>query len=111
MGTDLISKPQPAATVMLLRDGDDGMEVFMIVRHHESDVHAGALVFPGGRIDPEDDDLAVDPSVFPVQNGVDAAMAALLVGAIRETFEECGVLLARARGQDALVTAAHLHDI
>jgi 8-oxo-dGTP pyrophosphatase MutT (NUDIX family) len=111
MGSDLIPKPQPAATVMLLRDGNDGMEVFMIVRHHKSDVHAGALVFPGGRVDPEDYDLAVDASVFPAQNGVDAAMAALRVAAVRETFEECGVLLARARGEEALVSAARLRDI
>jgi 8-oxo-dGTP pyrophosphatase MutT (NUDIX family) len=96
---------------MLLREGDDGMEVFMIVRHHESDVHAGALVFPGGRVDPEDHDLAVDATVFPAQTGVDATMATLLVAAVRETFEECGVLLARARGEEALVSAARLREI
>jgi len=111
MGSDVISKQLAAATVMLLRDGDDGMEVFMIVRHHKSDVHAGALVFPGGRVDPEDHDLAIDAAVFPVQDGVDAAMAALRVAAVRETFEECGVLLARARGEEALVSAARLRDI
>jgi len=111
MASDLIAKPQPAATVMLLRDGDDGMEVFMIVRHHKSDVHAGALVFPGGRVDPEDYELAVDAAVFPPQDGVDAAMAALRVAAVRETFEECGVLLARARGEEALVSAARLRDV
>ena len=96
---------------MLLRDGDDGMEVFMIVRHQKSDVHAGALVFPGGRVDPEDYDLAADAAVYPAQDGVDAAMATLRVAAVRETFEECGVLLARARGDDALVSAARLKDI
>ena len=111
MGNDLIAKPHPAATVMLLRDGDDGMEVFMIVRHHESDVHAGALVFPGGRVDPEDYDLAVDAAVFPAQDDVDATMAVLRVAAVRETFEECGVLLARARGENALVSAARLREI
>ena len=111
MGSDLIAKPVPAATVMLLRDGDDGMEVFMIVRHEKSDVHAGALVFPGGRVDPEDYELAVDAAVFPAQDGVDPAMATLRVAAVRETFEECGVLLARARGDDALVSAARLQDI
>jgi 8-oxo-dGTP pyrophosphatase MutT (NUDIX family) len=87
------------------------MEVFMIVRHHNSDVHAGALVFPGGRVDPEDYDLAADAAMFPPQDGVDAAMAVLQVAAVRETFEECGVLLARARGEEALVSAARLHDI
>ena len=111
MGSDSIAKPVPAATVMLLRDGDDGMEVFMIVRHEKSDVHAGALVFPGGRVDPEDYELAVDAAVFPAQDGVDSAMATLRVAAVRETFEECGVLLARARGDDALVSAARLQDI
>ena len=111
MATHMIVTPHPAATVMLLRDGDDGMEVFMIVRHQESDVHAGALVFPGGRVDPEDADLAQDSAVFPPQAGVDSTKATLLVAAIRETFEECGVLLARARGEDALVSAARLQDI
>ncbi|MGZ5090482.1 MAG: NUDIX hydrolase [Burkholderiales bacterium] len=111
MGSDLIAKLLPAATVMLLRDGDDGMEVFMIVRHHKSDVHAGALVFPGGRVDAEDYELAVDAAVFPAQDGVDAAMATLRVAAVRETFEECGVLLARARGEEALVSADRLRDI
>jgi 8-oxo-dGTP pyrophosphatase MutT (NUDIX family) len=107
----VVVTPQPAATVMLLRDGDDGMEVFMIVRHEKSDVHAGALVFPGGRVDPEDSELAVDPRVCPAQDGVDAAMATFRVAAVRETFEECGVLLARARGEDALVSADRLRDI
>jgi 8-oxo-dGTP pyrophosphatase MutT (NUDIX family) len=107
----VIATPVPAATVMLLRDGSDGMEVFMIVRHEKSDVHAGALVFPGGRVDPEDYDLANDAAVFPPQPGVDATMAALRVGAIRETFEECGVLLARARGEEAIVSADRLRDI
>ena len=80
MGRDSIAKPQPAATVMLLRDGDDGMEVFMIVRHQKSDVHAGALVFPGGRVDPEDYDLAVDASVFPRIPGLFIASAVYMVG-------------------------------
>ena len=111
MGGDLIPKPQPAATVMLLRDGSNGMEVFMIVRHQKSDVHAGALVFPGGRVDAEDYDLANDVAVFPPHDGADATMAVLRVAAVRETFEECGVLLARARGEEALVSAARLRDI
>jgi 8-oxo-dGTP pyrophosphatase MutT (NUDIX family) len=103
--------PRPAATVMLLRDGAHGMEVFMIVRHQNSDVHAGALVFPGGRVDEEDYDLAVDAAVFPPLPGVDARTAVLRVAAVRETFEECGVLLARPRGEQALVSAARLREI
>jgi 8-oxo-dGTP pyrophosphatase MutT (NUDIX family) len=106
-----VVKPHPAATVMLLRDGRHGMEVFMIVRHEKSDVHAGALVFPGGRVDPEDYELAVDPAVCPPQDGMDLFMGALRVAAVRETFEECGVLLARARGEEALVSADRLQEI
>jgi 8-oxo-dGTP pyrophosphatase MutT (NUDIX family) len=111
MEKKVIATPQPAATVMLVRDGADGLEVFMIVRHEKSDVHAGALVFPGGRVDPEDYDLARDATVFPSREGLDDYSAALRVGAVRETFEECGVLLARARGESALVDCARLHDI
>jgi 8-oxo-dGTP pyrophosphatase MutT (NUDIX family) len=111
MGNDPIATPQPAATVMLVRDGAQGMEVFMVVRHQNSDVHAGALVFPGGRVDPEDYDLARDAAFFPLPDGMDAATAALRVAAVRETFEECGVLLARARGEQGLIGAARLRDI
>ena len=111
MATTPIATPVPAATVMLLREGDDGMEVFMIVRHQKSDVHAGALVFPGGRVDPEDYELAKDPTVFRPQAGEDEYKAVLRVAAVRETFEECGVLLARPRGEDTFVSAARLREI
>jgi 8-oxo-dGTP pyrophosphatase MutT (NUDIX family) len=111
MAKETIAQPRLAATVMLLRDGSDGMEVFMIVRHQDSNFAGGALVFPGGRVDPEDHELAATAAVFPPQDGVDAAAAALRVAAIRETFEECGVLLARARGEQALVSAARLREI
>jgi 8-oxo-dGTP pyrophosphatase MutT (NUDIX family) len=111
METRPIVTPVPAATVMLVRDGADGMEVFMVVRHEKSDVHAGALVFPGGRVDPEDHELARDARVFPPLPGIDGAMAALRVAAIRETFEECGVLLARAQGESTLVGATRLGEI
>jgi len=83
----------PAATVLLLRDGPSGLEVFMVVRHGAIAFAGGALVFPGGRVDAEDHDLAVPPAT------------ALHVAAIRETFEECGVLLARPSGAATLVDA------
>lgn len=111
MGEKTIVQPLLAATVMLLRDGGAGMEVFMIVRHQASNFAAGALVFPGGRVDPGDHELAADAAVFPPQAGLDAAAAALRVAAIRETFEECGVMLARARGESALVSAERLRGI
>ncbi len=111
MNNDPIAQPRLAATVMLLRDGDEGMEVFMIVRHHGNDFAPGALVFPGGRLDAGDYDIAVNAAVFPPGFAADAAAAALRVAALRETFEECGVLLARARGEAGLVDAAHLREI
>ncbi|MBJ7252158.1 MAG: hypothetical protein JHC89_12360, partial [Acetobacteraceae bacterium] len=45
---------RPASSVMLLRDGPGGMEVFMVVRHRQIDFASGALVFPGGRVEAAD---------------------------------------------------------
>jgi 8-oxo-dGTP pyrophosphatase MutT (NUDIX family) len=68
-----------AATVMLVRDGDDGVEVFLMRRHLRSVFTAGAHVFPGGAVDEADHVDGADPFV---------------VAAIRESFEEAGALLA-----------------
>lgn len=100
-----------AATVLLLRDGGEGMEVFMVVRHHQIDFASGALVFPGGRIDPDDHEIALNPALFPLLPDLSPAAAALRVGALRETFEECGILWARARGETSLVSAIRLQSI
>ena len=51
--------PRHAATVMLLRDGADGPEVFMVRRHGLSDVLGGAYVFPGGKLDDADADAGL----------------------------------------------------
>jgi 8-oxo-dGTP pyrophosphatase MutT (NUDIX family) len=103
---------RPAATILLLRDGahaDGGkLEVFMVVRHHAIDFASGALVFPGGRVDGNDHALAADIALCPNPHGVDAAEMAFRVAAIRETFEECGVLLARPIPGHALIGAQQL---
>ncbi|MCB4824429.1 NUDIX hydrolase [Roseicella aerolata] len=91
---------RPAATVLLVRDGEAGIEVFMVVRHREIEFAGGALVFPGGRV--EEDDKAL--------GGADP-MDGFRIAGIRETFEECGVLLARPRGSEALVDATRLLGI
>ena len=90
--------PRLAATVLLLRDSAAGMEVFMVARSHAIDFASGALVFPGGRVDPADHEAAADPAICPPLEGVDGAGMAVRVAAIRETFEECGILLARPAG-------------
>jgi 8-oxo-dGTP pyrophosphatase MutT (NUDIX family) len=73
----------------------------MVVRHHEIDFASGALVFPGGRMEAADEELA--RTVAP-----DDPLASFKVAAIREAFEECGVLLARAQAHDAFVPPARV---
>ena len=87
--------PRPAATVVILRDGREGLEVFMVVRHHEIDFASGALVFPGGKVDPDDADPAWDVLAPSAASAPDRAF---LVAAARETFEEAGLMLARRGG-------------
>ena len=106
-----IATPRPAATILLLRDDPGGIEVFMQVRHQDMKFASGALVFPGGRVDPEDHALAVDAALSPATAGLDPLIGALRVAAIRETFEESGVLLARPSGDAALVSGARLREI
>jgi 8-oxo-dGTP pyrophosphatase MutT (NUDIX family) len=100
---------RPAATIMLLRDGLDGIEVFMVVRHHAIEFAAGALVFPGGRVEESDFDLAAGDC--PNIDGLSTEALAFRVAAIRETFEECGVLLARPHGSDRLIDAETLERL
>jgi 8-oxo-dGTP pyrophosphatase MutT (NUDIX family) len=100
---------RPAATVMLLRDGPEGIEVFMVVRHHAMEFASGALVFPGGRVEESDYDLATGECPNP--DGLNAEALAFRIAAIRETFEECGVLLARPLGSDRLIDAETLRRL
>ena len=97
--------PRPAATILLLRDGPAGLETFMVVRHHQIDFASGALVFPGGRMEPADAEFASS-----LDCGSDP-LAPLKVAAIREAFEECGVLIARPHGWDLLVPAGRARSL
>ena len=105
------AEPRLASTVLLLRQNAAEMEVFMVVRHHQIDFASGALVFPGGSVDPADREMAARPELFRAGGELDASALALRVGAVRETFEECGILLARPRGSDALISAEQLKAI
>jgi 8-oxo-dGTP pyrophosphatase MutT (NUDIX family) len=100
-----------ASTMLLLRDGASGLEVFMVVRHHQIDFASGALVFPGGSLDPDDRVIADNPGLYAGAENLEAAAVALRVAALRETFEECGILLARPQGSNALVSAAQADAI
>lgn len=94
----------PAATIMILRDAPKSgdLEVFMVVRHHQIDFASGALVFPGGKAAPGDSDPGVRTYCDGAE-GLDDVQLNLHVAAIREAFEESGVLLARKSGEEALV--------
>jgi 8-oxo-dGTP pyrophosphatase MutT (NUDIX family) len=93
--------PRDAATVMLLRDGPSGrLEVYMLRRKPSMAFAAGAMVFPGGSVDPRDADEEVGwtgPDAAEWGRVFDAPpehARALVCAAVRETFEESGVLLA-----------------
>jgi len=98
---------KPAATVMLVRDcvdGEPGVEVFMLRRTANAVFGAGMYVFPGGRVDGVDgaDDIApycrgLDDARASEQLGIDHGGLAYWVAAVRECFEEAGVLLAERR--------------
>lgn len=101
-----------AATVVLLREraddgvllrerADDGPEVLLLRRHSRSGFAASAWVFPGGVVDDGDADVpgqtwaGIDPDALAPRFGLSAGkVLALHVAAVRETFEEAGVLLA-----------------
>lgn len=109
--TKEVAAVRPASTMLLLRDGKEGMEVFMVVRHHQIDFASGALVFPGGSIDADDHAVVATPAFFSGGEGLDTAALAFRVGAARETFEECGILLAREKGSQQLVSAARADQV
>ncbi|MFZ4519669.1 MAG: NUDIX hydrolase [Microthrixaceae bacterium] len=96
-----------AATVMLVRDGDDGLEVCLMQRNLDSDFVGGAMVFPGGGLDEAD---AFPAAYARCAGRGDAEASRLLdlpadglsywVAVVRESFEEAGVLLARTASGD-----------
>ena len=84
--------PQPAATVLLLRDGPAGPEVLMTRRARTARFAPGAYVFPGGAVDAAD---AAAHGQAQRRSGQSDAQLTQAIAAIRESFEELGVLLAR----------------
>ena len=89
--SETVTTAHPSATVVLVRDGNDGLEVLMVCRSKQVKHMGGMWVFPGGRVDPEDQ-----------RDGADEYRAALNA-AIRETEEEAGLNIAA----DHLYYASH----
>ena len=83
---------RPAATVLLLRDGEAGLEVLMTRRSLTASFAPGAYVFPGGGVDPLDAASHALATRRPGQSDLHLTQA---IAAIRESFEELGVLLAQ----------------
>ncbi|MCP4501382.1 MAG: NUDIX hydrolase [Deltaproteobacteria bacterium] len=110
--------PRLAATVLLFRPTPKGLlEVFLVKRHGRSGFMAGAHVFPGGRVDDSDEeffDVLSDverEQVKILTEGESNARrgAAFVYAAIRETAEECGVLL--ANNEQAAATTKEADDV
>ena len=90
--------PRPATTIIVLREREGELQVFLVQRHRKSGFLPSAWVFPGGRVDPSDR-LHSHPRVLGGGELVarmkleDEVGTAILVAGVRETFEEAGVWL------------------
>ncbi len=100
------AEPRNAATVILMRPSADGPEVYYMRRQASMDFAGGMAVFPGGGVDPRDFDTTVAwagpaPDAWAARLGCDEETArALVCAAVRETYEESGVLLAGTSGSN-----------
>ncbi len=111
--------PRRASTVMLVRDGDAGPEVFMLRRVSGMEFAPSMMVFPGGGVDERDSEARLpwagpSPAEWAERLGCSPAEAQMYVAAaVREVFEECGVLLASpsASGPLARVDDPEWRDI
>ncbi|HEY7719431.1 MAG TPA: NUDIX hydrolase [Pedococcus sp.] len=101
--------PKPAATVMFVRDGAAGVEVFMLRRAATMAFAPRMMAFPGGGVDARDADPTLPwagptPAAWAERLGTDETTARELVAAaVREVFEECGVLLAGPTADSVVV--------
>jgi len=102
------AQPRDAATVILMRPSTDGPAVYLLRRQTSMAFAGGMCVFPGGGVDARDFDSSVawagrSPSLWAAQLGTTEDMArALVCAAVRETFEESGVLLAGTSATDVV---------
>jgi 8-oxo-dGTP pyrophosphatase MutT (NUDIX family) len=107
-GTRTPVDPRNAATVVLMRRSDEGPSVYLLRRQVSMEFAGGMVVFPGGSVDSRDFDASVawagpTPAEWAVRLGTDEEMArALVCAAVRETFEESGVLLAGTSAENVV---------
>ena len=104
-----------AATIVLLREGTDGPETYLLRRQSSMAFAPGMYVFPGGGLQDSDRDPlpwhGPDPAWWGERLGCDEATArGLVVAAVRETFEESGILFAGPDGDTVVGDTAHLQD-
>ena len=103
--------PRPAATVMLVRDTQADIAVFLMRRHSRMEFAAGVMVFPGGGVDDRDRNADIawagpPPQWWAQRFGIESDLAeALVCAAARETFEESGVLFAGPAGDPEGIVA------
>ncbi len=101
-------EPRDAATVILLRPSEHGPAIYYLRRQVSMEFAGGMCVYPGGGVDPRDFDTDVawagpEPADWATRLGCDEEMArALVCAAVRETFEESGVLLAGPHGDEVV---------
>jgi 8-oxo-dGTP pyrophosphatase MutT (NUDIX family) len=119
INSTIVTTPvRSAATVVMLRDAPQGLEVFLIKRHGLSDVLGGAYVFPGGKVDALDAAAETQALLDQAPQALHALLgepdldaptaASMFVAALRESFEESGVLFAQSASADQVAQARTL---
>ena len=97
----------PASTVLVIRDGIDDIEVFMVVRHHQIDFASGALVFPGGKVD--ENDLNPKLRKYTISsNEINDQELSYRIAGIRECYEEADVLFAYEENDSEIISNERL---
>ncbi len=94
--------PRPAATLIIVRDGEKGLEVLLAEKTNKVNFAAGAFVFPGGAVDADDKagdlfELSLDLNDQEASRrlGISRDGLSYWIAALRESFEEMGLLFAR----------------
>lgn len=115
------ARARPAATIVLMRDGEDGMEVLLLRRNRSAGFVPGAYVFPGGRVDASDagrdvvarlHGLDADAAAARLElPGGDPPALAYYLAALREAFEETGIVVGRLSDGGVPATAAESPDV